>query len=127
MSRVKNKNIKWWVGVVSFLFLFLVIGIFGYNKMIFVFRGIVIEASIEQKETGTNIYEIKGLAPKASYITLNGREIFINKEGHFSEPIAILPGFSIITINARDKFGKIKEKKFEIVREENAPTIAFSD
>jgi hypothetical protein len=127
MSTVKNKNTKWWVGMMACLLLFLVIGVFGYNKMIFVFRGIDIQASLEQKEIGTNIFEIKGLVPTASYVSLNGREIFINKEGQFSESIAILPGFSVITINTRDKFGKIKEKKFEIVREEGKPAVAMLD
>lgn len=125
MYIIKNKNIKWWAGVVSFIVLFLIIGIFGYNKMIFVFHGIDIQASIEQKENGSNIFEIKGLAPRASYISLNGREIFINKEGQFSEPIALLPGFSVITINTRDKFGKTKEKKFELVYEQDRSAVAI--
>jgi len=124
MKFIKNKNIKWWVRIGSCTALFLVIMIFSYAKMNFVFRGVEIKATIEQKDD-SSIATVKGTASKATYITLNGREIFIDKEGNFSESIAVLPGFSVVTLNARDKFGKTAMKKFEIVQEGNAPAIAF--
>jgi hypothetical protein len=68
---------------------------------------------------------VRGVADKATRITLNGREIFIDKDGNFSESISMLPGFSIVTLNAKDKFGKTAEKKFEVVLAENAKAIAF--
>lgn len=115
---------KWWVGMISSLSLFLIIMIFGYEKMFFVFEGVKIKAVIENPD-GSTISIIKGQAPKATYITLNGREIFIDKDGNFSESIAFLPGFSIVTLHAKDKFGKTAEKKFEIVKKDNAPAIAL--
>lgn len=126
LKTIKNKNIKWWVGIGSCLLLFIVITVFSYAKMSFVFKGVEIEAQIEQKE-GSTLATVKGVASKATYITLNGREIFIDKEGNFSETISILPGFSVITIDAKDKFGKTAEKKFEIVRQKNAEAIAFEN
>ncbi len=124
LKKIKNKNLKWWLGIVSCLVLFLIIGIFSYEKMSFVFRGIEIKATIEQKND-SSLAVIKGVASKATYISLNGREIFINKNGDFSESVILLPGFSVVTINARDKFGKTAEKKFEVVKEENASSFAF--
>lgn len=108
----------------SCVILFAVIMVFSYEKMCFLFKGVKIEARIEQKDT-SSLALIKGVAAKATYITLNGREIFIDKNGNFSESIAMLPGFSIVTLNARDKFGKTAEKKFEVVIGENAKAIAF--
>jgi hypothetical protein len=125
IQDIKNKNLKWWLGIISCLVLFLIIGIFSYEKMSFVWNGIKIQADIETRPDSSLVI-VKGIAAKATQISLNGREIFINKNGNFSEPIVLLPGFSIITINARDKFGKIDEKKFEIVRGENTPAFAFS-
>jgi len=124
MRKIKNKNIKWWVGTISCIALFAVIIGFGYDKMCFVWKGVEIKATIE-KESGSSLAVIKGVADKATYITLNGREIFIDKEGNFKESIAVLPGFSVITINARDKFGKTAEQKFEIVRAGDAPEVAM--
>jgi len=124
MKIIKNKNIKWWIGIMSCVALFAIIMIFGYEKMSFIFNGIKIEAVLEQKD-GSSVAVVKGNAEKAVYISLNGREIFIDKEGNFSESIVILPGFSIVTLNARDKFGKTAEKKFQVVVKENAKAIAF--
>ncbi|MFA5773617.1 MAG: hypothetical protein WC908_03015 [Candidatus Paceibacterota bacterium] len=124
MKIIKNKNIKWWIGTISCVLLFVVIIFFGYEKMSFIFNGIKIEAVLEQKDD-SSLAVVSGNAEKAVYITLNGREIFIDKEGNFSESIIILPGFSIVTLNARDKFGKTAEKKFVIVTKENASAIAF--
>ena len=104
--------------------LFAIIIVFSYEKMCFLIKGVKIEATIEQKD-GSSLAVVRGVASKATYITLNGREIFIDKAGNFSESIAVLPGFSIVTLNAKDKFGKTAEKKFEIVKEENAKAIAF--
>ena len=121
---IKNKNMKWWVGIISCVALFSIIMIFGYEKMSFIFKGVKIQASLEQKNDSV-LAVIKGNAEKATYLTLNGREIFVDKDGNFSESISILPGFSIVTLNAKDKFGKTAEKKFEVVVEKSAKAIAF--
>ena len=123
---IKNKNMKWWVGIISCVMLFVVITIFSYEKMCFVFRGVKIEASIAKKND-SSLATVSGKASKATYISLNGREIFIDKDGNFSELIAVLPGFSIVTLDAHDKFGKTASKKFELVVEENAKAIAFKN
>ena len=104
--------------------LFAIIMFFGYEKMSFIFKGVEIEATIEKK-SDSSLVVVRGVAAKAKVITLNGREIFIDKEGNFSELIVVLPGFSIVTLNAEDKFGKTAEKKFEIVTEENVKAIAL--
>lgn len=124
IKKLKNKDIKWWVGIISCIVLFAFIGIFGYEKMNFIWHGIKIKATVEQKDN-SSIITVRGNASKAIHLTLNGREILIEKNGDFSEPISILPGFSVVTLYAKDKFGKTAEKKFEFVREENAPAIAF--
>lgn len=115
---------KWWIGIISCVALFVVIGVFSYEKMCFLLKGVSIEATIEQQDPTSPLAVIKGVAAKATHITLNGREIFIDKNGNFAEAIAILPGFSVITLNAEDKFGKKSEKKFEVVTEGNAKAIA---
>lgn len=115
---------KWLIGIISCVALFVVIGVFSYEKMCFLLKGVSIEATIEQQDPTSPLAVIKGVAAKATHITLNGREIFIDKNGNFAEAIAILPGFSVITLNAEDKFGKKSEKKFEVVTEGNAKAIA---
>lgn len=127
MTRIiKNKNMKWWVGTVSFILLFGTIFVFGYKKMCFVWNGVELQVAMEKQEN-SSLIKISGKAERAVKLELNGREIFIDKQGNFSEYVSPLPGFSIIKINAVDKFGKKIEKKFEIVRENNAEAIAFEN
>jgi len=125
MQEIKYKNIKWWLGFSSCVMLFAIIGVFSYMKMSFLFNGVQIVANIERSE-GNTLAKVTGVAKNATYISLNGREIFIDKNGTFSEPIALIPGFSVVTIDAVDKFGKNKEKKFQIVYQEGSPSVAFN-
>jgi hypothetical protein len=121
---IKNKNMKWWVGIISCVALFSIIMFFSYEKMNFMVMGVKIEAKIEQSNDSP-LAKVVGNADKAIFLSLNGREIFIDKNGNFSESISMLPGFSIVTLNAKDKFGKTAEKKFQIVKEKEVPTFAF--
>ena len=124
MKEIKRKNIKWWVETISCIMLFSLIGIFAYTKMSFIVKGVQIQAKMESN-AGSSIVEIKGNAKNAVYLTLNGKEIYIEKNGDFSEPVALLPGLDVISINAKDKFGKSAEKKFEVVYKKDAQAIAF--
>lgn len=124
MIKIKGKNIKWWLGMGALVALFTFIGFFAYIKMSFLINGVQIEANVEHTGSST-LANIIGKAKNATYISLNGREIFIDKDGSFSEPVALIPGFSVITIKTHDKFGKNKEKKFQLVYKENEGTVAF--
>lgn len=126
MSFIKNRGIKWWLSAISCMAFFLVIAIFAYNKVQFIVRGVEIKADIK-KDNNSALVEVAGNAKNSTYISLNGREIFIDKEGNFSEKVGLLPGLSIISIEARDKLGKEDIKKFEIVYGESAESIALRD
>lgn len=118
MQNLNKKNMKWWVSRVSISMLFLLIGIFAYMKMDFIVHGVEIFANVENTES-PSIVQIKGNAKNAVYISLNGREIYIDKDGSFTEPVALLPGLSVVTLDAQDKFGKSSEKKFEVMYKES--------
>lgn len=104
--------------------LFSAIGVFAYMKTAFLFEGVQLKASIE-KNSSSSLATIKGVAKNATHISLNGREIYIDKNGSFSEPIALIPGFSVVTIDTQDKFGKSKEKKFQLIYEAGSPSVAM--
>ncbi len=125
MQNIKNRNIKWWLSIVSCMILFVTIGVFTYMKMGFLINGIRITATIEHADT-SSLIEVKGVALNAVYLSLNGREIFIDKDGAFTETMALLPGLGVVTLDAQDKFGKTTEKKFEVLYEERGGTVAFN-
>ena len=62
-----------------------------------------------------NILEIKGIAKNSVNLTLNNREISIDKKGVFNETIVLLSGYNIISIVAKDKFGHIDEENYKII------------
>ena len=61
------------------------------------------------------IVKITGNAENAKNLTLNGREISIDQAGNFNETIALLSGYTIITIEAKDKFGYKDEKNYQLI------------
>lgn len=119
---LKEKNIKWWIGTGSCLLLFVFIGIFVYAKMNFIWRGVQIVAELERTED-SKVVTIRGKAEKATLLTINGKEIFIDQDGNFKEVVSPLPGYSVITLFAKDKFGKTAEKKFELYTNDNEEKI----
>lgn len=126
MKVIKNKSIKWWIGAISCMLLFVAIGTFSYVKMDFIFSGVQISATVN-KSGALPLVKVLGTAKHATYLTLNGREIFIDKDGTFSEQVALLPGLSVITLNAEDKFGNVKEKKLEVMYQESTGAVAVGN
>lgn len=59
--------------------------------------------------------QVTGNAQNAVTLTINGREISINNKGDFDETIALLSGYNIINIKAKDKFGYVDEKNYQLM------------
>lgn len=62
-----------------------------------------------------NILKISGNAKNAINLTLNDREISIDQAGNFNETIALLLGYNIISVKAKDKFGHVDEKNYKLM------------
>lgn len=59
--------------------------------------------------------EIEGIAKNVNVISVNDRPIFIDEQGHFKEIELLSPGDNIITLKAKDKFGRSTQRTLEIV------------
>jgi len=62
-----------------------------------------------------SLVTIEGIAHNISYISLNDRQIFIDEKGKFSELLLLSYGYNIMTIAARDKFGRETEEILELI------------
>ncbi len=62
-----------------------------------------------------SIIHITGNAKNAIKLTLNGRIISISQKGDFNETIALLSGYNIISIKAKDAFGNDDEKNYKLI------------
>jgi hypothetical protein len=58
---------------------------------------------------------LEGEAKNISWISLNGRQIFTNEKGFWSEKLLVSPGLSTVTVTARDRFGREKSKSVRLV------------
>ena len=57
---------------------------------------------------------VQGKARNAAWLSLNGRQIFTDEEGHWNEKLLLPQGLSIMTVTARDRFGRETEEKVRI-------------
>ncbi len=76
----------------------------------------------------TSLIALHGTARNVAFLTLNGRQIFTDETGRFKESLLLSEGYSIMTLEAKDRFGYSTEKRLELVyRPATArPTIATS-
>jgi len=118
MERDFKQTLKIGLIVVFSIFI-LVYGFFQARDIIFGVK--IAEVNIVDGSTITeNPLNITGNARNAIFISLNGREISIDKDGNWNEHIALLSGYNIIEIKAEDKFGNKDEKNYKLIYRENA-------
>ena len=58
---------------------------------------------------------VEGESSNISWISLNGRQIFTDEKGGWSEKLLVSPGLSIMTLRARDRFGRETEEEIQVV------------
>ncbi len=57
-----------------------------------------------------------GTAENVSYLTLSGRQIFVDERGIFNEVVLVPWGYTILEIVGSDRFGRETREYAEIVR-----------
>ena len=114
MEKILSKKIIKIGGFSIFFILIIIYAILGSKDLIF---GVKIRnVNIPNGATVTeNILKLTGNAKNAINLTLDGREILVDERGNFSETIALLSGYNIINIKAKDKFGYVDEKNYQLI------------
>ena len=112
-------NAKKILQIVSLSIFFIFIIAYGFSRSQDLIFGVKIKNVniIDGTKVANSIIEVKGNAENAIYVALNGREITIDQNGNFNETIALLAGYNIINITAKDKFGYINEKNYKLIYE----------
>lgn len=112
---------------------FLVIGIILALYVLYQARFIILgpQISISYPKDATEVSEpllvMTGTARNVARIELNGRQIFADREGHWSEKLLLSPGTSIMTVQARDRFGRETEKQVRIILISKSPNSPKQD
>lgn len=113
MNSNAKKIIK--IGGLSIFFILIILyAILGSKDLIF---GVKIKNVnlVDGVTIAENIIKLTGTAKNAVNLTLNGREISVDQDGNFSETIALLLGYNIINIKAKDQFGYVDEKNYKLI------------
>lgn len=90
----------------------------GYS--IFQTHKIITGPTIELQDTfvggvsTSNKINLRGIAANVAFISLNDNPIYIDEKGAFSEHLLLYPGYNIIKLYGKDKFGKTLTKLVEI-------------
>ena len=95
----------------------IVLAIYGYSQSREYLRGpvIMIDEPINGSSSTTSLVSLRGSARNISFLTLNGRQIFTDEQGRFSESLLLQNGYSIMTLEAKDRFGHTVQKRLELV------------
>ncbi|MDO8594462.1 MAG: hypothetical protein Q7R93_03030 [bacterium] len=82
--------------------------------------------TIEEPPNGalstTSLVHIRGTSHNISFLTLNGKQIFTDEQGRFKESLLLPEGYSIMTLEAKDRFGHVVEKRLELVYKPTTPS-----
>lgn len=62
-----------------------------------------------------SVVHVEGIAKNIAWISLNGRQIFTDERGWWSEKLIVPSGISIMTVETRDRFGREREKSIQVV------------
>lgn len=58
---------------------------------------------------------ISGTAKNVSFLSLDDRRIYTDKDGHWQEKLVMQKGVNIIKLTAKDRFGRETEKLLRVV------------
>ena len=112
-----NTDAKKILKIVSLSVLLLFIIIYAFSRAKDVIFGVkIIDVNIvDGAKITDNILKITGNARNAVSLTLNDRIISVDQEGNFNETIALLSGYNVISIKAKDEFGNSDEKNYKLM------------
>ncbi len=111
LNKMK-KNIRV-IAVIVFFILFILYGAFETIKL-FLGPSLVIDSPKNLETVNDPHITLKGTVKRVSYITVNDRQIFADISGNFEDKLLLLPGYNIIEVAVRDRFGKEKDQTLKI-------------
>ena len=115
-----NQNIVSVVRITAVSLLGLLIGGYGLFQAHKYIEGPVVAIDSPQNGVTYNspLIEVEGHTKNVAYLTLDGRQIFTDTSGRFDEKLLLSPGYTILTLVARDKFGKVVSKQVQLILKE---------
>ena len=113
MRKISELRPRFWI----FFFLFLLLVLYSLFQARFLIIGphISVTSPKDGETVPSPVFDLVGNAQNISYISVNDRPIFLNEKGDFNEKLIAQTGLSIITLRAKDRFGRLTEKSIRVV------------
>jgi hypothetical protein len=110
--RISLSTRQW---VLTGLGLILVLYIIFQARFIILGPSLTILYPKDAAEVVESTMTMTGIATNVAWLELNGRQIFTDEEGYWSEKLLLQPGPSIMTVKGRDRFGREEEKQVRVI------------
>lgn len=95
--------------------------IFGYALFrswdLLVGPELIIKSPTNGEVSKNGIIQVTGEAERIASLYLNGRQIFTDEAGAFKETLLLLPGYNIIVVEAKDKFGRQAAERLALINQ----------
>lgn len=103
----------------SKLALFLLLGTFMYGmfqaRNLLIGPTLTITSPLIGANVSESVYEVRGHTKNASRVHINGKDIIMETNGNFTEKLATPIGYSVVVVEATNRFGQHIEQRIEFV------------
>jgi len=112
-----NFDFKSTLKIVSLSFILLFIIGYALFEFRWVIQGPII--SVESPRNGdsfeNNLIEIRGKIKNVAYLSLNDFQISVDTSGAFREKLLLSPGYNIMKLETKDRFGRTESQFLEVI------------
>lgn len=106
--------------------LFLAIVGYAYFRTKDAIFGTTITTSVEDGAVfDSKLLTLTGSVPHAARFTVNGRELLLDKNGDFTDTLLLQEGYTILDMEASDRFGRTKSKVIRLYTTPNTAPIVL--
>lgn len=108
----------------SILLLVVIIGYGVYQSKRIVTGPKITVVNVENGAATTSpLFTLSGDAQNTSILEINGRQVFTDEKGYFAEKILLYPGYNVISLQAKDKFGAVVTRTVDVYYEKETDTL----
>lgn len=124
VMRINLTTRQWFFTLLGLL---LVLYILFQARFLILGPQISIHAPKDAEEVFDPVLTISGKAKNVAWLTLNGKQIFTDEDGLWSEKLLLSPGTSIMTVSGKDRFGRETQEQVRVILINNSPNLPQDD
>lgn len=112
---MKTKNITLAAGLTVLGMLGIFVFIFGNMKDLLLGSPLTVAIAKDGTTLSDEFLPVTGTAKHARTVLINGRPLFIDRAGNFSDGIILSPGYNVVEIALENQFGKYTTHTYRLV------------